>query len=49
MVWLVFTVLRKIFGVLLVVALGAGGLVAWNNPALLASLTDTLAAFAGGR
>jgi len=46
-VWLVFSVLRKLFGLVLLVALGGGGLLVWNNPALLAGLTDMLASFAG--
>ena len=41
-VWLVFSLVRKLFGLLLLVALAVGGLVLWSNPELLSGLLGTV-------
>lgn len=41
-VWLVFSILRKMFGIVLLIALAAGAYVLWTNPDLLAALLDNL-------
>ncbi|ODT64988.1 MAG: hypothetical protein ABS75_33415 [Pelagibacterium sp. SCN 63-23] len=41
-VWLVFSVLRKVSGVLLLIALAAGAYTLWSNPDLLRALLDNL-------
>lgn len=33
--WLVFTMVRKLFGVILLAALAGGAWIVWNNPQLL--------------
>lgn len=39
-VWLVYSVFRKVFGLVLVVAVAAGAWVIWSNPELLQSITS---------
>jgi hypothetical protein len=41
-VWLVFSILRKMFGIVLLIALAVGAYVLWTNPDLLAALLDNL-------
>lgn len=41
-VWLVFSILRKMFGIVLLIALAVGTYVLWTNPDLLAALLDNL-------
>ena len=41
-VWLVFSLVRKLFGLLLLAALAVGGLVLWSNPELLSGLLGTI-------
>lgn len=36
--WLIFSVLRKVFGIALVLALALGAWMIWSNPELLANL-----------
>lgn len=45
--WLVFAMIRKLFGLVLIGALVLGGWVVWNDPELLERLTDTIARFLG--
>lgn len=37
-IWLVFSVLRKVAGIAIVIALAVGAWVVWSNPDLLASI-----------
>ena len=46
-VWLVFSLIRKMFGLVLLAALVIGGVVLWNNPALLEGLLHTLGGLFG--
>ena len=48
-VWLVFSMIKKVFGLVLLAALVIGAYVLWNNPAMLQSLLDTVGGFFGGR
>jgi hypothetical protein len=41
-VWLVLSVLRRVFGLLLLAAIFAAGFVLWQNPALLQALIGWL-------
>ena len=41
-VWLVFSVLKKVVGLIFLAAVVAGGFVLWSNPALLRSLIATV-------
>ncbi|WP_157959803.1 hypothetical protein [Devosia submarina] len=41
-VWLVFSVFKKILGLLFLAALAFGAWVLWNNPALLQRLLNSL-------
>lgn len=36
--WLIFSVLRKVMGIAIVIALAVGPWVVWNNPELLAAI-----------
>ena len=36
--WLIFSVLRKVMGIAIVIALAVGAWVVWNNPELLAAI-----------
>lgn len=36
--WLVFSLVRKVFGLVLIVALALGAWVVWSNPDMMASL-----------
>lgn len=47
--WMVFSLIKKVFGLVLVGAIILAGLVLWTNPALLKNLADTFFAFVGGR
>lgn len=47
--WMVFSLIKKVFGLVLVCAIVLAGLVLWTNPALLENLADTFFAFVGGR
>lgn len=38
LLWLVFSMMRKLFGLALLAALAVGGWVVWNDPALLGNL-----------
>tara|TARA_R110002020_G_scaffold14227_20_gene50538 strand:+ start:2701 stop:2895 length:195 start_codon:yes stop_codon:yes gene_type:complete len=46
-VWLVFSLVKKVFGLVLLAALAIGAYLLWNNPAMLQGLLDTLAGFFG--
>jgi hypothetical protein len=48
-VWLVFSLVKKVFGLVLLAALLIGAYLLWNNPVLLQSLLDTVGGFFGGR
>ena len=48
-VWLVFSLIKKVFGLVLLAALVVGGYILWTNPPLLASLLDTIGNFTGWR
>tara|TARA_R110002020_G_scaffold327591_3_gene543526 strand:+ start:486 stop:686 length:201 start_codon:yes stop_codon:yes gene_type:complete len=48
-VWLVFSLIRKVFGLLLLAALVVGAYVLWTNPAMLRGLLDTIGGFTGWR
>lgn len=39
-IWLVFSVVKRIFGLLLLAALAVAGFVLWNNPALLGTVLE---------
>lgn len=39
-VWLVFSVLKKVIGLLFLAVLAVGGYMLWNNPPLLNSILD---------
>ncbi len=41
--WFVFTLVRKLFGVVLLFALTAGAWLLWNNPPLLWEAADAVA------
>lgn len=45
--WLVFSLVRKVFGLLLLVAVAAGAWFLWSNPELLQSVLNGAASFAG--
>ncbi|WIJ25547.1 hypothetical protein [Devosia sp. RR2S18] len=47
--WMVFSLVKKVFGLVLVCAIVLAGLVLWTNPVLLDNLADTFFAFVGGR
>ncbi|WP_193334366.1 hypothetical protein [Devosia beringensis] len=44
-VWLVFSLVKKVFGLVLLAALVIGAYVLWNNPAMLQSLLNTVTGF----
>ena len=46
-VWLVFSVLKKVVGLIFLLALAAGAYVLWTNPSLLHSLMATIQQRAG--
>ena len=46
-VWLVFSLIKKVFGLVLLAALVIGLYVLWTNPALQQSLLNTLGGFFG--
>mgnify|MGYP003647940269 CR=1 FL=1 len=46
-VWLVFSLVKKVFGLVLLAALAIGAYLLWTNPAMLQGLLDTLAGFFG--
>ena len=48
-VWLVFSLVKKAFGLALLAALVIGAYLLWNNPAMLQGLLNTVAGFFGGR
>jgi len=48
-VWLVFSLIRKVFGLLLLAALAVGCYVLWTNPAMQASLLDAIGSVTGWR
>ena len=48
-VWLVFSLIKKVFGLMLLAALVIGGYLLWTNPAMLRGLLDTIAGFTGWR
>lgn len=39
-IWLVFSVVKRIFGLLLLAGLAVAGYVLWNNPALLGTVLE---------
>jgi hypothetical protein len=41
-IWLVFSVLKKVIGLVLLAAIVGGGFVLWTNPALLDQLLRSL-------
>lgn len=41
-VWLVFSVLKKVVGLIFLVALAGGGYMLWSNPPLLDRVLDTV-------
>lgn len=43
--WLVFSLIRKVFGLALVIALALGGWYLWNNPEAFQSVSNTLSGF----
>lgn len=45
--WLVFSLVRKMFGLVLLVALAIGAWVLWSNPGFIHAATDALAGFVG--
>lgn len=47
MAWLVFSVLKKVIGLLFLAALVVAGFTLWQNPALRDSLLDWLQALIG--
>ncbi len=47
--WMVFSLIKKVFGLVLVGAIILAGLLLWTNPALLENLADAFFAFVGGR
>ena len=48
-VWLVFSLIKKVFGLVLLAALVIGAVVLWNNPAMLEGLLQTVSGFFGAR
>ncbi|MGV8853606.1 MAG: hypothetical protein ACOH2L_03085 [Devosia sp.] len=48
-VWLVFSLIKKVFGLVLLAALVIGGYLLWTNPAMLRSLLDSIGGFTGWR
>ncbi len=47
--WMVFSLVKKVFGLVLVCAIVLAGLLLWTNPVLLENLADAFFAFVGGR
>jgi hypothetical protein len=41
-VWLVFSVLKKVVGLVFLAAIAVGGYMLWNNPPLLDRVLDTV-------
>jgi hypothetical protein len=48
-VWLVFSLVRKLFGILLLIALAGGAWVLWSNPPMFNAVTNALLGWAGAR
>jgi hypothetical protein len=48
-VWLVFSVMKKVFGLLLLVALAAGAYVLWTNPDAMNAVTAAVGGLWGDR
>ena len=47
MAWLVFSVLKKVIGLVFLAAIAVAGFVLWQNPAMLSSLTAWIQGLAG--
>ena len=47
MVWLVFSVLKKVIGLLFLAAVVVGGYMLWQNPAMRDGLIDWIRGFIG--
>lgn len=46
-VWLVFSMFKKVLGFLFVAAVAGGGFILWSNPSLLSSVINTIQWSAG--
>ena len=46
-VWLVFSVFKKVLGLLFLAAVAGGGYILWSNPSLLNSVINTIQRSAG--
>ena len=46
-VWLVFSIFKKLLGFIFLAAVAGGGFMLWNNPSLLNSLINTIQRSAG--
>lgn len=48
-VWLVFSLIKKVFGLVLLAAVAVAGFMLWNNPDMQRSLIQWVLGIVGGR
>lgn len=48
-IWLIFSVVKKVFGIVLVIGLAVGAWIIWSNPALIAPVVSWVQQFIGQR
>ena len=48
-IWLIFSVVKKVFGIVLVIGLAGGAWILWSNPSLVAPIITYVQQFIGQR